>query len=679
MVSANRLAGEASPYLLQHSTNPVDWWPWGPEAFAEARRRDVPVLISVGYASCHWCHVMAHESFEDPEVARVLNESFVAVKVDREERPDVDALYMEAAQLLTGSGGWPLTVLATPRGQPFFAGTYFPKDQFLRLLTGVSELWRSQRGALERDAGALTEALQREAALVGSPASEAPDWAEGLRRAAEAVVSRADPLWGGALGAPKFPQVPALEALARQWWRAGDSGAAAVLCKSLDAMSSGGIFDHIGGGFHRYSTDRQWLVPHFEKMLYDNALLLGLYTHAWQLTGSARYRQVAEETASYLLSPPMRLPEGAWASSEDADSEGQEGRFYVWSYQELVEVAGKEAASWYGARPEGNWEGMNILWRPGTGDIARPPQLEEARRRLAERRSGRERPGLDAKVLTEWNAMAISALACAGAAFGRAEWVEAAVETAEVLVAHLRRPDGRWLRSWFAGAPPRLLAYASDYAWLVDAFTRLSEATGKARWVEAAWETAEGMQALFWDEAAGGFTTVGKDGEELLARMKDLQDGALPSANSVACLALGRLGELLGEPRWQQLATRVLQVASPLVARAPAAFCWLALAADYLACPRREIVVSSCSREFVRPVWRRYLPDTVLAWCEPYRSALWEGREGPEADGLAYVCEGYRCQLPKTSPAELEQALAGEARISTAQAHRAGTIEVDAE
>jgi len=699
----NRLATETSPYLLQHSTNPVDWWPWGEEAFAEARRRDVPVLISIGYSACHWCHVMAHESFEDPEVARALNEGFVSVKVDREERPDVDALYMEAVQLVSGSGGWPMTVFATPLGHPFFAGTYFPRSQFLRLVKQVSNLWQSRRDQLEGDAHALSEALKAQAATLCKLPEDCESWADALARAAAAVLQRADPDWGGALGAPKFPQPPALEALARQWWRSGDDLSLSALRKALDAMSSGGIYDHLGGGFHRYSTDRYWLVPHFEKMLYDNALLIGAYTHAWQLTGSARYRQVVEETAQYLLAGPLRLSEGLWASSEDADSEGHEGRYYVWPYRELVDVAGEEAALWFGALPEGNWEGDNILWRPGIGELQRPPEVEEARRRLFEHRQRRPRPGLDAKVLTEWNAMAVSALVTAGTALGRSEWVVAAQDTAEALCAHLRRPNGRWLRTWLptSGEAPKLAAYAGDYAWLVDAFTRLGEATGKARWTEEAQVTARQLEALFWDHAAAGFFTTGSDAEQLLARLKDVEDGAVPSANSTACVALGRLGELSGEPRWLQLATAILDLLSPLSAKAPAALCWLALGADYLASPRREVVVTSCSPEFVRPLHERYLPDTVLTWCEPFASALWEARTGPEAAEQAFVCERYVCQLPLSSPEQLAGALGAPAarpaewtpsgaapgatsaskfaQVPTDCPGRTGTIEVDAD
>ena len=660
MDGRNRLAFEASPYLQQHAANPVDWWPWSEEAFAEARRRDVPVLISVGYSACHWCHVMAHESFEDPEVARVLNKGFVAVKVDREEHPDVDSLYMTAVQLATGSGGWPMTVVATPDGRPFWGGTYLPKDAFLRLLGRVVELWGSQRARLEKDADALSEALRQHASpSAASTAAGEPAWADALCAAASDVLAHHDAEWGGSAGAPKFPEPARLEALARYAWRFGDDGALAALRRTLDAMSSGGIYDHLGGGFARYSTDRYWLVPHFEKMLYDNALLVAAYTHAWQLTGSPRYRQVVEETVGYLLSPPIRLPVGAWAASEDADSEGQEGRFYTWSYDELVATAGTEAAAWYGATPRGNWEGTNVLWRPGADTLERPPELEEARHKLARKRAERPRPGLDDKVLTEWNAMAVSSLAYAGRAFARPEWVAAAAETAGVLMAKLRRSDGRWLRSWRPGSSvaAKHLAVAADYAWLVEAFTRLGEATGQASWAHAAADTASDLVARFWDGGDRGFFTSGADAEGLLARQKDFYDGAVPSANSIASFALARLGELTGEHRWEELVTSTLELVSAVLARAPAAFCWLALAADYLASPRRQVVVNSCEAKLVRPVWERYLPDTVLAWCEPFASPLWEGRDGPAARGQAFVCEGYRCKLPVTSPEELGRLL----------------------
>jgi uncharacterized protein len=686
-VAPNRLAEEPSPYLRQHADNPVDWWPWSDEAFAAARLRDVPLLISVGYSACHWCHVMAHESFEDTEVAEVLNDGFVAVKVDREERPDVDAVYMEAVQLAGAGGGWPMTVIALADGRPFWTGTYLPKGRFLGLLRRVGELWASQRADLELEAGRLADAVRQGAELPGwsGGPSQAEDLALGqlvgelepegagpserggharpeagaVARAAEALLARYDPQWGGFGGAPKFPQPTTLEVLAHNSWRTGDVASLDALRRTLDAMSSGGIYDHLAGGFARYSTDRRWLVPHFEKMLYDNALLVLAYTHAWQLTVSPRYRQVVEETVRYLLSPPLRIAEGAWAAAEDADSEGEEGRFYTWDIAELKEVAGGAAVEWYGASREGNWEGKNILWRSGIGAIARPPEIELARLSLLERRSKRPRPGLDDKVLTEWNAMAIAALAYAGSAFAQPTWVSAAVATAELLLAKLQRPDGRWLRSWRpgahagAGAGGRHLACAGDYAWLVEAFTRLGEATGQAKWVNAAREAASSMLGLFWDEQGGGFFTSGGDAEPLIARMKDVYDGAVPSANATAVLALARLGELAGEPHFIEVAQQTVGSMAPAMSRSPIAFPGVALAADYLMSPKRQVVVTTSDPRLVRPVWERYLPDTVLAWAEPYPSPLWEGRDGPSTSGRAYVCENYTCKLPLTEPAEL--------------------------
>jgi uncharacterized protein YyaL (SSP411 family) len=681
MPGANRLAQETSPYLLQHAGNPVDWRPWSAEAFAEARRRDVPVLISVGYSACHWCHVMAHESFEDTGVAEVLNSGFVAVKVDREERPDVDAVYMEAVQLLTGGGGWPMTVLALADGRPFWGGTYLPRANFVNLLQRVTSLWSTDRSALEEDASRLAEAVRQGAApgpLAGgpgqAPAARPEDGAAfgtALAAAAEGLLARYDPQWGGFGAAPKFPQATSLEVLAQYWWRSGDERSRDALTRTLDAMSSGGIYDHLAGGFARYSTDRHWLVPHFEKMLYDNALLVLAYTHAWQLTGSSRYRQVVEETVGYLLSPPIRLPEGVWASAEDADSEGKEGLFYTWSLAELEEVGGPAAAQWYGATAAGNWEGTNILWRPGLADIARSPEIDEARRRLFEHRQARARPGLDGKVLTEWNAMAVASLAYAGSAFGRPEWVAEAARTAELLLARLRRRDGRWLRSWRPvetpgaevavdghelremGAGRGLLAYAGDYAWLTEAFTRLGEATGRSSWTHLASETAGSLLDLFWDKETAGFFTYGNDAEDLIARMKDLQDGATPSANATAALALARLGELTGDTSLVDAAVQTVALMASPLSRVPAAFPGLALVGSYLASARRQVVVASSDQALVRPVWERFLADTVLAWGEPFPSPVWEGRTGPEASGRAFVCEAYTCLLPATGPAEL--------------------------
>ena len=458
MPGANRLAQEASPYLLQHAGNPVDWWPWSAEAFAEARRRDVPVLISVGYSACHWCHVMAHESFEDTGVAEVLNSGFVAVKVDREERPDVDAVYMEAVQLLTGAGGWPMTVLALADGRPFWGGTYLPRANFLSLLRPCVQPLvdqagghRGRRRPARRRGAPRGGATGRWRVRTGGPGANGPD-ADGTSLKANwkeprcpmrpsGLLSRYDPQWGGFGAAPKFPQATSLEVLAQYWWRSGDERALDALSRTLDAMSSGGIYDHLAGGFARYSTDRHWLVPHFEKMLYDNALLVLAYTHAWQLTGSTPLspgcRRNGRATYSARLSACLKVP---GLRPRTPTARAKRAVFTPGRCPSSKRSPGPAAALWYGASAAGNWEGTNILWRPRLADIARPPEIEAARLRLLERRQTRPRPGLDGKVLTEWNAMGVAALAYAGTAFGQAEWVAEAAKTAAVFAGPAASP-----------------------------------------------------------------------------------------------------------------------------------------------------------------------------------------------------------------------------------------------
>ncbi|MDQ1395323.1 MAG: uncharacterized protein QOG64_582, partial [Acidimicrobiaceae bacterium] len=525
----NRLAHESSPYLRQHAANPVDWYPWGAEAFARARAEDRPVLLSVGYSACHWCHVMAHESFEDDATAAVMNERFVNIKVDREERPDVDAVYMEAVQAMTGQGGWPMTVFLAPDGRPFFGGTYFPprsahgRPGFVDLLQAIDQAWHDQRDDLLGQAEELASSI-RSRTSIGAPAGETDLGPRLLEGGYAGLRDAFDPEWGGFGQAPKFPQPTYLELALRAHAHNRSDSTLAMVTTTLDAMASGGIYDHLGGGFARYSTDRVWLVPHFEKMLYDQAGLARAYLHGWQVTDEPRYRQVLEETINYVRRD-LGAPGGGFYSAEDADSEGVEGKFYVWSYDELAEVGGPAAVDWYGAAPGGNWEGATILTRPVRGDLIRPPEVEEARHRLFERRQRRVRPGRDDKVLTEWNAMMISVLAEAGAALGRDDWVEAAAAAAEFLLAELRQPGDaglRWLRAWHPEGGARHLAYAVDYAWLVEAFTRLAEATGEARWIGEARAAADALLMLFWDQDGGGFFTTGHDAEQLIVRSKDV-------------------------------------------------------------------------------------------------------------------------------------------------------------
>ena len=644
LTGVNHLADETSPYLRQHRDNPVDWYPWGEEAIGRARELDRPILLSVGYSACHWCHVMAHECFEDDEVAGAMNEQFVNIKVDREERPDVDAIYMEAVQAQTGGGGWPMTVFLTPDGRPFFGGTYFPKPTFLDLMGQVSAAWRNRRPEIERDATALADAVRSGIRVAGTTMPEPgvhPALSPSLlTNGVAALRSAFDAEWGGFGRAPKFPQASMVELALR-------GAALDVVTTTLDAMASGGIYDHLGGGFARYAVERRWLVPHFEKMLYDNAQLIRLYTHGWQVTGADRYRQVVEETVAYLLRPPMRSPAGGIYSAEDADSEGVEGKFYVWSLAEVEAVGGAAALEWYGVTAAGNWEGKNILWRPERGDLVRPPAVEEARRRLFEVRERRLRPGLDDKVVTEWNAMAVAALAEAGFAMGRSDWVAAAVDVAEFLLSSLRRAeDGRWLRAWQGGRSGRHLAYAVDYAWLVEAFTRLAEATGEARWVGEARAAADELVRLFWDPEEGGFFTAGGDAEQLIVRSKDTYDGATPSANSVAAVALLRLAALTGDPGYADHGAQVVTMMAPLLGRHPSAFTNFLAAVDLLISGVTEVAVTGERPDLVAAVASRYLPRAVLAWGQPYPSPLWEGRTTPETAGKAFVCRNYTCGAP---------------------------------
>ena len=656
----NRLANEASPYLRQHRHNPVDWYPWGPEAFAAAAERDRPVLLSVGYSSCHWCHVMAHESFEDPDTAAVMNELFVNVKVDREERPDVDAVYMDSVQALTGRGGWPMTVFLTPDGKPFYGGTYYPDRprggmaSFRQVMAAVDDAWRNRRGDVAAQASQLTELIERTGRAV--TAGEGPPGAEALDRAAAQIKAAFDPVWGGFGGAPKFPAAMTLASALRLHRRTGDPELLGVVTTSLDAMASGGIYDHLGGGFARYSVDQRWLVPHFEKMLYDNALLARAYLHAWLVTGSPAYRQVLDETIGYVLRD-LRHPDGGFYSAEDADSEGVEGKFYVWSRAELAAVAGEgaaEAAEWWGVTEAGNFEGANILHRPVRGDLARPPAVEAARLGLFEHREQRVRPGLDDKVLAEWNALMLAALCEAAAATGNPEWTEAAVANGEFLTAALRRDDGRWLRSWQAGgdgreAGARHLACAHDYGALTGAFIDLAELTGRARWIEEARAAADGLIELFWDDESGGVYTTGADAEALVTRPKDLMDNATPSAQSNAAVALLRLGALTGEAGYAEQAEAILSLLGAAACQHPTAFGHLLQAVDMHAGGLDEIVVVGDRPDLVAEARSRYRPNSVLAWGEPYPSPLWAGRQ----PGFAYVCRQYTCQTPATTPAEL--------------------------
>ncbi len=688
----NRLGAETSPYLRQHRHDPVDWYPWGPEAFARAKALDRPLFLSIGYSACHWCHVMGHESFADETTAAEMNEAVVAVKVDREERPDVDAVYMEAVQAASGHGGWPMSVFATPDGRPFYTGTYFPNTPgrgvptFRTVLAAISDAWAHQREAVVGQADSLSEAVARRlappaarAAAGGTASAAAAAGAAGAEQAvdldaaavrsamAEAcrrLAEMADPLHGGFGRAPKFPQPLFIELLLRAHADGVGEAPLEVALAALEAMASGGIWDHLGGGFSRYSVDREWLVPHFEKMLYDEALLARVYLHAWQLTGDTRWRQVLGEIIGYVLRD-LALPEGGIASAEDADSDGAEGLFYTWRLDEIESVLGREpaqaAAEWWGVRESGNFEGRSILFRSQRGDLLRPEAIEEARRRLFVERAGR-----DDKLLTEWNAMMCATLAEAALASGGASWQDAAEALGELLFERARRAgDGRVLRCPSRGeGQPELLGYSADAAWLVEAWVRLAECTGDARWLERAAEMADQLLALFEDPEAGGLFTTGSDAERLLVRPREMYDNVTPSALSVAVGALARLASLVDRHEYEEAAQRLLSSAAGLVHTAPTAVPALVAAADGLVGGIVQVVVSG-RPDLLRHFGRQFLPRTVLAWSDAAASSGAPASPASSASplltdkqpGFAYVCRSGACRLPAASIEQMDEEL----------------------
>jgi uncharacterized protein YyaL (SSP411 family) len=681
-IMPNRLAAETSPYLLQHQDNPVDWYPWGSEALERARTEDRPILLSVGYSACHWCHVMEHESFEDEETARLMNERFVNIKVDREERPDVDSLYMSAVQQMTGHGGWPMTVFLTPEGVPFYGGTYFPPEprhglpSFRQVLEGVSDAYTERRDEVEKNAAELRRALQQSTAL--QPPAASLDVSI-LDRASQTLAGRFDARHGGFGGAPKFPQPMILEFLLRQWARTGDEEALQMVEHTLRKMAGGGMYDQLGGGFHRYSVDARWLVPHFEKMLYDNALLARAYLHAYQATGDAAYRRVVEEVLLYVQRE-MTSPEGGFYSSQDADSEGEEGKFYVWTPEEVDDLLGPEDGPlfrrYYDVTEAGNFEGENILHADRsdreiaaeTGVSAEHLERVLARGRtvLYEARSQRIWPGRDDKVLTAWNAMMLRTFAEAAALLGREEYRDAAVRNAEFLLRALRR-DGRLLRTYKDGAA-KIDAFLEDHALLVDALLALYETTFDPRWVREARSLADAMLERFWDEEEGVFYDA-PAGSELVVRPRDLYDNATPSGTSAATGALLRLAVLAGEPRYERVATRVLRGMGGVLEKFPSAFGHLLGALDFhLATPQEVAIVGSAdepeTQALLGAVRRRFRPNTVLALREPSAGEeaaetvpLLAERTQVEGRATAYVCQRFACRRPVTEPEALEEEL----------------------
>ena len=683
-----RLASEKSPYLLQHADNPVEWYPWGPEAFEKATREDRPVFLSIGYSTCHWCHVMAHESFEDPEVARLMNEVFVCIKVDREERPDIDSVYMAVCQMLTGSGGWPLTIVMTPDRRPFFAATYIPKTNrygragMLDIIPRIQELWANQRGEILESASRITAALRE--VRQDAPGDEPDEMT--LRLAYRQLEERFDAQYGGFGDAPKFPTPHNLFFLLRYWKRTGEEKALAMVERTLEAMRLGGIYDHVGFGFHRYSTDRHWRLPHFEKMLYDQALLAMASVEAHQATGKGLYAQTAQEIFAYVLRD-MTSPEGGFYSAEDADSEGEEGKFYVWTEEELRHILNKDEADLvtdiFQVEPGGNFReeatgepaSANILHlRKALHDLARELDIEEqalsqrvesARHKLFARRSQRPHPHKDDKILTDWNGLMIAALAKGAQALDRPDYAEAARSAADVILATMLTEDGRLLHRYRDGEAA-IPAHIDDYAFLIWGLLELYEAIFEGRYLRTALSLNDVLLEHFWDDENGGFYVTADDAEALLVRQKEIYDGAAPSGNSVAMLNLLRLARLTANPDLEEKASAIGRVFSGQVKRAPMAFTQLMTAVDFAIGPSYEVVIAGHSQAedtiaMLRTLRLPFIPNKVVilhpsgqeeATITPLASFI-KQQTAIDGKATAYVCQNTACKLPTTNASEM--------------------------
>jgi uncharacterized protein YyaL (SSP411 family) len=668
----NHLAGETSPYLLQHANNPVDWRPWGDEALALSRTERRPILLSIGYAACHWCHVMERESFENEATAAIMNQHFVCIKVDREERPDLDAIYMQATQAMTGHGGWPMTVFLTPEGEPFYAGTYFPPEDrhgmpsFTRVLLGVSDAWTNRPDSVERTTASMRELYA--ASTERTRASGSLD--EGLlSRAMSSMVQRYEPRFGGFDGAPKFPPTMTLDFALRQWARTGEAQALEMAEHTFRAMARGGIYDQVGGGFARYSVDAEWLVPHFEKMLYDNALLVRLGAHLWQATGDAEARRVTEETLGWLTRE-MTSPEGGFYSSLDADSEGHEGRYYVWDAAELDTLLGEDASllkAYWGVTTEGNFEGRNILFVPrDPAEVARAedvtePELrtaiERAQRLLYDARERRVRPGRDEKILAGWNGLMLRGIAEAARAFGDEAMRDVAVRNGEFLFRTLVR-EGGVLRSYKDGIA-KIPGFLEDYAAVALGALALYQLTFDRTWLDRARALADQILARFWDEEAAAFFDTASDTEPLVTRPRDVTDNAIPSGNSMAAELLLILGDIFAAGEYTQRGSYVLETMAEPMARFPTAFGHALGAADLAVRGAVEVALAGDAGDarlqaLARVVNERYVPSLVLAagaGDAMQGITLFEGRTPGEP--TAYVCRAYACDAPTDDPAVL--------------------------
>ena len=689
----NRLAAETSPYLLQHAHNPVDWYPWGEEALSRARKENKPIFLSIGYSACHWCHVMERESFEDPEIAKVLNTHFISIKVDREERPDLDEIYMTAVQMMTGSGGWPLNVFLTPDLKPFFGGTYFPPEDrygrpaFKKVLERIAEVWGGNPDEVLRNAEELTRAIRDNAESGALPAGALD--ASVLAKAVAELEQAFDSRWGGFGGAPKFPPSGAIAVLLRQYRHTREAKLLEMAKLTLDRMAYGGMYDQLGGGFHRYSTDRHWLAPHFEKMLYDNALLAQVYLEAWQVTGKELYRRVATEILDYVRRD-MTDRRGGFHSAEDADSEGVEGKFYVWSPDQVETVLGKEDGvffcEYYGVTEGGNFEGHSILNVPREPSAfahekgVSPKEMEERlarlRHELRKARAGRVRPGRDDKVLAAWNGMMVSAFARGYQVLSEERFLKAAETAADFVLANMVR-DGLLLRTYHGldneqeAGVSKLPAYLDDYAEMANGLLDLYEATFDLRWLEAADDLSRRMVAEFWDEKNAGFFYTSAAHKNLLVRTKPFYDGAVPSGNSTATLVLLRLSKLLDNAGYYQKAEAALTATRDMMSAQPRAYLNLLCAADFYLHPTREIAIvgrrdAADTQRFLELIHGRFIPNKIIALAAPdgpgagatgKQIPLLSGKTMLSGKATVYVCENYACKQPVTDAAALKRIL----------------------
>jgi len=663
----NHLISESSPYLLQHAHNPVEWYPWGDEAFAKARSENKPVLLSVGYSACHWCHVMAHESFENEDIAQLMNDLFVNIKVDREERPDLDQIYMNAVQMMTHHGGWPMTVFLTPDGVPFYGGTYFPPQDrynmpgFPRVLISVAEAYRDRQNDITETGTSLLNELRR---LSEPSASSQPVEKELLDGAYASIVRSYDSVNGGFGGAPKFPPAMALEFLLRTYARTGNKEALEMVRHTCEKMARGGMYDQLGGGFHRYSTDAKWLVPHFEKMLYDNALLSRVYLHYFQVTQDPLARETAEGILDYVLRE-MTDPAGGFYSTQDADSEGHEGKFFVWDFDEIKSVLGETEASvfirFYKVSEDGNFEGKNIL---NVNPLATKPNAETLHK-LFEVREKRVKPDRDEKIITAWNGLMLASFAEAGVILGRTDYTDAARKNAEFILAKLRR-DGLLLRTYKDGVA-KFNAYLEDYAFLIEGLVTLYETGGEFRWLKEAIALTDRMIEEFWDNDGAGFFFTGTSHENLIVRSKDYFDNAIPSGNSVAAGVLLRLAILLDNQRYRDLAQAVFGEVADSARRYPSGFGYALSAIDFLLSSPKEIALVAAHDRDSQPLlaesWRNYLPNKVLAHASIADSEavsavpLLQNRPLLDDQPTAYVCQHYTCKQPATHPSDLSAQL----------------------